>query len=157
MKLVLKLTLLVAMVLLMGSALRYGGRYVMQAAGMPAPETPQFSSEETDLMTTVFTSALRLFSGTAKRSELASDLSDKLYAGRAGAGEMSELGIELVKPGTSPAPPEAGASGAKAPPGAKLPLTPTAASRPAKPHTPAGGSPAERLAGSVRTDLLARF
>ena len=93
--------MMVIMVLLMGGGLRYGQRYVLQAAGMQ--EGPKFSSEESDLMTTVFKSALRLFSGSASRSQLSSELSDKLYAGRDTA-TMSELGIELVKPGARACP-----------------------------------------------------
>lgn len=50
-------------------------------------------------MATVFQSAIRLVTGQAKREELASELSDKLYAGRADKETMAELGIELVKPG----------------------------------------------------------
>ena len=56
-------------------------------------------------MATIFKSALRLFSGSAKREELASELSDKLYAGRGGSATMSELGIELEKPGAKPSAP----------------------------------------------------
>src|SRR6187401_2526249 len=87
--------LVVVLVVVLGSGLRQGRRYFMQATGAPGIETPHFSSEEADLMSTVFKSALRLFSGSANRNELASELSDKLYSGRAGAGDMAELGIEL--------------------------------------------------------------
>src|SRR6516225_9072985 len=109
-KLVLKFVFMVAMVLLLGSGLRYGQRFIIQngAGGVPGVGgvgDVKFSSEEADLMATVFKSALRLFSGTANRKELAGELSDKLYAGRADAGTMSELGIELVKPGEDPAKP----------------------------------------------------
>lgn len=96
---------MVVMVLVLGSALRYGQRYILQASGV-APVSEQmkdvkFSSEEADLMTTVFKSAMRLFTGQASRKELSAELSDKLYAGRNGA-DMKELGIELVQPGDSP-------------------------------------------------------
>jgi hypothetical protein len=125
-KLLMKLVMFVLTVLLMGSGVRYGQKYLMKGMGVPeipgipgsgelaAGAKPQFSSEETDLMSTVFKSALRLFSGQAKRDELASELSDKLYGSRADEGTMSELGIELVKPGgASPLDP-GGASGAPA-------------------------------------------
>src|SRR5580700_454823 len=108
-KIVRKLLMMVIMVFVMGGGVRYGQRYILQAAGMP--EGPKFSSEESDLMTTVFKSALRLFSGSASRNELSSELSDKLYAGRDTA-TMSELGIELVKPGASPSAPNGTASAA---------------------------------------------
>ena len=72
---------------------------------MEGVETPHFASEESDLMATVFKSALRLLSGSAKREELASELSDKLYADRGGSATMSELGIELEKPGAKPSDP----------------------------------------------------
>lgn len=114
-KLLMKLVMFVLTVLLMGSAVRYGQKYIFKAMGVPEMPgmpnlsggngaladgaKPQFSSEESDLMSTVFKSAIRLFTGQAKRDELASELSDKLYGGRADAGTMSELGIELVKPG----------------------------------------------------------
>ena len=45
-------------------------------------------------------------SGSAKKEELAGELSDKLYAGRADSQTMSELGIELVKPGGQTRPPQ---------------------------------------------------
>ncbi len=178
-KLVMKLAKLVVMVALMGAALKYGRPYIMKAAGMPEAETPQFSSDETDLMATVFQSAFRLFSGTAKRSELASDLSDKLYAGRSDSGSLSELGIEYVKPGEGPSAPEAGAGVANALPGGKMPDSPLrakllakeraragespakpgakAGELPAKQGAAAGKSPAESLPVNVRTDLLGRF
>ncbi len=127
---------MVIMVLLLSFGLRHGQRYIMQAAGMPSlpagmPGVPglgaaQFSSEESDLMSTVFKSALRLFSGTAKRDELASELSDKLYAGRAGAGEMSELGIDLVKPGGASAAPPGVESTGNTQPGASANTQPGA-------------------------------
>ncbi|HSI13303.1 MAG TPA: restriction endonuclease [Chthoniobacter sp.] len=99
---------MVLMVLVLGSALRYGQRYILQASGV-APVSEQmkdvkFSSEEADLMTTVFKSAMRLFTGQASRKELSAELSDKLYAGRNGE-DMKALGIELVQPGDAPSAP----------------------------------------------------
>ncbi len=167
-KLVLKVVSMVVMVVLMGGALKYGRPYIMRAAGMPEAETPQFSSEESDLMGTVFKSAFRLFSGTAKRADLASELSDKLYEGRADSGTMSELGIELVKPGAGASPPEGGAGVAGALPGGKLPdlqlrekLLAKQRARvgepPAKPGAKAGKPSAAGLPVNVRTDLLGQF
>jgi len=118
-----KLATMVIMVLLMGAVVKRGPGVIMQFAGGAAPGAGkgagdgQFSSEESDLMSTVFQSALRLFSGSASREELAGELSDKLYSGRASAGDMSELGIELVKPGENPAAPKSGAGLANLPPG----------------------------------------
>jgi hypothetical protein len=106
---------MLVMVLLLGSGLRYGQRYILQASGMPPVSSElsgvKFSSEEADLMSTVFKSAVRLFTGQASRKELAGELSDKLYAGRNGS-DMKELGIEMVQPGETPAAPGAEASGA---------------------------------------------
>jgi hypothetical protein len=108
-KLLIKFATLVVMVILMGALLRFAKPYIMKSAGMPEGmpgveglAMPKFASEESDLMATVFKSALRFLSGSAKRDELASELSDKLYAGRAGSATMSELGIELEKPGAKP-------------------------------------------------------
>lgn len=105
-RLVLKLVKMVVILALMGAVMRYARPYIMKSAGIPEGmpgveglEQAHFSSEESDLMATVFKSALRFLSGSAKRDELASELSDKLYAGRADSKTMSELGIELVKPG----------------------------------------------------------
>ncbi|MFZ1221133.1 MAG: restriction endonuclease [Chthoniobacterales bacterium] len=111
-KLVIKLITLAVIVVVMGAAARYARPYIMKSAGVPegmsslnGVEAPRFASEESDLMATVFKSALRLFSGSAKREELASELSDKLYANRGGSATMSELGIELEKPGAKPSDP----------------------------------------------------
>ena len=167
-KLVLKVVSMVVMVVLMGGAFKYGRPYIMKAAGMPEAETPQFSSEESDLMGTVMKSALRLFSGTAKRDELASELSDKLYVGRGDAGTMSELGIEYMKPGAGGTPPEGGAGMAGALPGGKMPDSQLrekllakqrarAGEPPAKPGAKAGKSAAASLPVNVRTDLLGQF
>ena len=167
-KLLMKLVMMVIMVVVMGGLLRVARPYIMKAAGVPegmpgveSVSDVHFSSEESDLMATVFKSAMRLFSGTAKREELSSELSDKLYAGRADAGTMSELGIELVKPGSgSPAPgglakpgavPEAtgdGASNAHSELGAKLR---------AKAQARAVQSPADQLAGKLQAALLGRL
>ena len=87
-----------AMVLLMGSGLKRGSRLLMGGSAIVGADGSPVSSEESDLMSTVFKSALRLVSGAASRSELAGELSDKLYAGRANPEEMAELGIELDKP-----------------------------------------------------------
>jgi restriction system protein len=107
-KLLMKAVTMAVMVLVLGSVMRYGQRYILKAAGMaPAPNGQiggvKFSSEEADLMTTVFKSAIKLFTGQASRKQLAGELSDKLYAGRNGS-DMKELGIEMVQPGdNSPA------------------------------------------------------
>jgi hypothetical protein len=113
-KLVIKLITLAVIVVVIGAAARYARPYIMKSAGVPegmpsltGVEAPKFASEESDLMATVFKSALRLFSGSAKREELASELSDKLYANRGGSASMSELGIELEKPGAKPSDPAA--------------------------------------------------
>jgi len=113
-KLFIKLVKMAIMVVVLGILARYARPYIMKSAGMPegmpsaaGVEAPHFASEESDLMATVFKSALRLFSGSAKREELASELSDKLYANRGGAATMSELGIELEKPGAKPSDPAA--------------------------------------------------
>jgi len=109
-KIAIKFVTLVIMVVLMGALLRFAKPYIMKSAGMPEGmpgveglAMPKFASEESDLMATVFKSALRFLSGSAKRDELASELNDKLYAGRGGTATMSELGIELEKPGGQPA------------------------------------------------------
>jgi len=110
-KLAIKFITMVIIVVLMGALLRFGKPYIMKSAGMPegmpgveGVQMPHFASEESDLMATVFKSALRFLSGSAKRDELAGELSDKLYAGRDSA-TMSQLGIELEKPGAKPSDP----------------------------------------------------
>jgi ssDNA-binding Zn-finger/Zn-ribbon topoisomerase 1 len=150
-----KLMTLVIMVVVMGGLMRFAKPYIMKAAGVPQGipgvegmetlETAHFSSEESDLMATVFKSAMKLFTGQAKREELASELSDKLYAGRADKETMAELGIELVKPGADSPDPLAGlksGAGATAPgtpakpgtsPSAPATTTSTASAGPAKP------------------------
>ena len=130
---------MVAMVLVMASVMKRAPGLLTGGAGVVGgADAPKFSSEEADLMSTVFKSAIKLFTGQAKRDELASELSDKLYAGRADPATMAELGIELVKPGASPAPPEAGVS---APPGAELPNTLPGTGAPAKPNAQASAKP----------------
>jgi hypothetical protein len=101
----------------MGSGLKQGTRFLTAVPGAP---DAQFSSEESDLLSTVFQSALRLLSGKASRSELANELSDKLYGERGNSAEMAELGIELVKAKPGPSAPGAGAIPAD-PPDAKSP------------------------------------
>jgi hypothetical protein len=112
-KLAVKFITMVIIVVLMGALLRFAKPYIMKSAGMPegmpgveGVQMPHFASEESDLMATVFKSALRFLSGSAKRDELAGELSDKLYAGRDPA-TMSQLGIELEKPGAKPSDPAA--------------------------------------------------
>lgn len=110
-KLLMKVLSMVVMVLVLGTVLRYGQRYILKSQGVePVSEQMKdvkFSSEEADLMTTVFKSAMRLFTGQASRKELSAELSDKLYAGRNGE-EMKDLGIELEQPGDTSGAPGAG-------------------------------------------------
>jgi len=128
-------------------------------------------------MSAVFKSALRLFSGTAKREQLASELSDKLYSGRADKATMSELGIELVKPGADPSAPgaevtvpaksakpgdisptpERGARTASSQPAAISPNSLPVASLSVKNSAPPGTPPLGGLSSNVRTNLLARI
>jgi hypothetical protein len=143
-KLVIKLAKLAVMVVLLGILARYARPYILKSAGMPEGmpsvgglEAPHFASEESDLMATVFKSALRLFSGSAKREQLASELSDKLYANRGGSATISELGIELEKPGA-----DSSASAAMA--------RPTNSQPDAQP-------PAKNASNSVRDALLGRM
>jgi hypothetical protein len=150
-KLALKLTLLVVLVV---AGLKYGQPYIMQAA---AGLGVDFSSEESDLMGTVLKSALRFVSGTGKRDELAGELSDKLYSGRPGADQMSELGIELVKPGGGSPTPAGAANVTNAQPSATVTDAQPAASSPAKQRARAHAAVVERLASNVHTDLLAAF
>lgn len=153
--------IMVLMVLLTGTGVRYGRQYLWQAPGRLASDAagvaaPQFSSEEADLMTTVFKSALRFLSGSASRDELASELSDKLYAGRGDAGTMSELGIELVKPGSNPSPL---GENAAVPNGRAISLLATSKQGARWPNKPAGGAgqPGAQGSASQRQEaLLAR-
>jgi ssDNA-binding Zn-finger/Zn-ribbon topoisomerase 1 len=172
MKLVTMVLSAVVMAVLLGSALKHGSSFLTKvpgagAVGVGGLEAPKFSSDETDLMSTVFTSALKLFTGQASRKQLSGELSDKLYGGRDKATD-AELGIEYVSPGgsSSGTPPEAGASPTTgAHPGASSANSPTAGAKPAagpqrraKANGPAltADSAMERLSGSVRTDLLGR-
>ncbi|MDR3402266.1 MAG: restriction endonuclease [Chthoniobacter sp.] len=182
-----KFVMMVVMILVMGGVLRHGSRYLTQLPGAPEVpgvpggtgpmEVPHFSSEESDLMGTVFKSALKLFTGQASREQLSGELSNKLYAGRDTA-TMSELGIELVKPDGKPMTPDAGGAGAanltpganpanaqpgspaaaaNTPAGAKAPISATAAKLLAKQHAMATASTMQPLVGSVvRTDVLGR-
>jgi hypothetical protein len=169
-KLAIKFVTMAIMVILMGTLLRFAKPYIMKSAGMPegmpsveGVQTPKFASEESDLMATVFKSALRFLSGSAKRDELAGELSEKLYAGRGGSATMSELGIELEKPGAKPSDPTGllkpgaapswsssstagGATTAKAQPAATLPAKPAQTS----------ASPAKIASNPVRDALLAQ-
>ena len=170
-KIAIKFATMAIMVVLMGTLLRFAKPYIMKSAGMPESTPgveglgmPKFASEESDLMATVFKSALRFLSGSAKRDELAGELNEKLYAGRGGSATMSELGIELEKPGAKPSDPaglakpgaapssssasssSAGATTVNAQPGAKLPPK----------QQPPAASPAKNAANPVRDALLAK-
>jgi hypothetical protein len=182
-KLLLKVVMMIIMVGLMGAMMRVAKPYIMKSAGMPeaaaGAETlaaAQFTSEESDLMATMLKSALRFFSGSAKREELAGELSDKLYGGRPGAANMAELGIELEGPGTKPGapasvtPPPAPQLGdpslpngtliVAAQPGALLPFNagaPQAAASPAVSSSPPAAAPAKPKTNSARDALLGRI
>ena len=163
-KIVMKFVTLLLMVALLGAVMRYARPLLMKSAGLPTemPTTPgkegvHFSSEESDLMATVFKSAIRLLTGSASRQELAGELSTKLYAGRADPATMSELGIELVQPGGVPPVP-----GASSRPGmnpaaragvARTLNPPSSANPPLPPATPPGGV----AANNRRDALLARL
>ena len=161
-KLAIKLATMAIMVVLMGALLRVARPYIMKSAGMPEGmpsveglQTPKFSSEESDLMATFLKSAVRLFTGSAKREELASELSDKLYAGRGGSAAMSELGIELEKPAAPGlAKPGANSSAAttEASPANSQPNVKSAA-KPAQTEQP----PAKNASDPVRDALLAQI
>lgn len=145
-KLLMKAVTMVVMVLVLGTVMRYGQRYLLQANGVQSVgeqmKDVRFSSEEADLMTTVFKSAVKLFSGQASRKQLAGELSDKLYAGRNGE-EMKDLGIEMVSPAdaSSSSGTAAGAKGASAGGGAT-----TANSQPGTNATANQAARAARLA-----------
>jgi ssDNA-binding Zn-finger/Zn-ribbon topoisomerase 1 len=162
-RLVLKLIKMAIVLALMGAVMRFARPYIMKSAGMPegmpgieGVQEAHFSSEESDLMGTVFKSALRFVTGSAKKEELAGELSDKLYAGRADSKTMSELGIELVKPGgadpsapaglgnplTSSSAPVRSASTANSKPGAILPAKAGASSAMAPASAASAISPA---------------
>jgi Restriction endonuclease len=167
-KLVFKLVKLAIMVVVMGALARYAKPYIMKSAGMPegmpsaeGVTAPHFASEESDLMATVFKSALRLFSGQAKREDLASELSDKLYAGRGDANTMSELGIELEKPGTKPGDPLASmkpkADSSASPKVASTTTSQPDAKSPAKDAAQAEKPTAKNAPNPIRDALLGRF
>ena len=114
-------------------------------------------------MATVFKSALRFLSGSAKRDELAGELSDKLYAGRGNSATMSELGIELEKPGAKPSIPAGltkpgavssasagGPSTANSQPAATLPAKRPQAGDPPSKSAQAGEPPAKGASSRPR-------
>ncbi|MEP6821792.1 MAG: restriction endonuclease [Chthoniobacterales bacterium] len=158
-KLLMKLVMLVIMVGVMGVGMRYGKPYIMKSMGMPEAAAgggesiadAKFSSEESDLMGTILKSALKLFTGQAKREDLANELSDKLYNGRPGAEHMAELGIEIEKPGGKPssAPPGMETAGASV----SAPATPAekgvVAAMPAAGAVAASAKPAAKVAGKL--------
>lgn len=165
-KILIKFVTMAIMVVLMGALLRFARPYIMKSAGMPegtpgveGVQMPHFASEESDLMATVFKSALRFLSGSAKRDELAGELSDKLYAGRGGSATMSELGIELEKPGAKPADPvglaKPGAASSATAGGATTVKAQPAATLPAKPAQMA--PPAKSASNPMRDALLAQI
>lgn len=188
-KLILKFVVMVITVALLGAVMRLAKPYIMKSAGMPegmpgaeSLADARFSSDESDLMATVLKSAVRFVSGSAKRDEVAGELSDKLYANRPGAAHMSELGIELEKPGgkssgaapansISPGQPVAQSSGkldagpaepgnlviVQAAPGASLPAPQPAAKTAAQSGAPAGVSPEKPVANDARDALLGRI
>lgn len=166
-KLFIKFATFAVLVGLMGAAARYARPYIMKSAGVPegmpslaGAEAPKFASEESDLMATVFKSALRLFSGSAKREELASELSDKLYANRGDGSTMSELGIELEKPGAKPSIPRdltkpAANSSASTSPGSVITTKPQADSKSStKPGATQAPDPAAKNAPNPVQDAL---
>lgn len=135
-KILMKLVMMGLMVLVMGGVMKYGMRKFMPGAGgggAPSIEGVDFSSEESDLMSTVFQSALRLVSGRAKRDELAGELSEKLYGDRGRSEEMSELGIELVESSSGGS--ETGHGAALSPSGKKQPAQNQLSSRISKSPT----------------------
>jgi hypothetical protein len=167
-KLFIKFATFAILVGLMGAVARYARPYIMKSAGVPdgmpgaaGLETPHFASEESDLMATVFKSALRLFSGSAKREELASELSDKLYANRGGAATMSELGIELEKPGAKASDPAAlkkpAADSSASPAGTSPAKSQVDPKSPAGPSPQAGDPSAKNASNPVRDALLGRI
>ena len=166
-KLAIKFVTMAIMVIVMGTLLRFAKPYIMKSAGMPegmpgveGVQMPKFASEESDLMATVFKSALRLFSGSAKREQLASELSDKLYAGRGDSATMSALGIELEKPGAKPSDPAALAK-----PGANSPAstvgtittTPQPDAKSSVQRAQAQEPPAKNASNPMRDALLGRL
>jgi hypothetical protein len=166
-KIAIKFATMAIMVVLMGALLRFAKPYIMKSAGMPegmpgveGVQMPKFASEESDLMATVFKSALRFLSGYAKRDELAGELNEKLYAGRGSSATMSELGIELEKPGAKPSDPAAllkpGSSSSSSSGGATTVKAQPGATLPAKPAQPAQSS-VKSASNPVRDALLAQI
>jgi hypothetical protein len=165
-KIAIKFVTMAILVVLMGTVLRFAKPYIMKSAGMPegtpgveGVQMPKFASEESDLMATVFKSALRFLSGSAKRDELAGELSEKLYGGRPGAATMSELGIELEKPGAKPSDPAAmlkpGATSSSSAGGTTTVKAQPGATSPAKPAQTAESS-AKSASNPMRDALLAQ-
>ncbi len=69
-KILIKIATMAIMVILMGTLLRFAKPYIMKSAGMPegmpgveGVQMPKFASEESDLMATVFKSALSFSRG----------------------------------------------------------------------------------------------
>lgn len=166
-RIAIKFATMAIIVVVTGALLRFARPYIMKSAGVPdampgveGVQMPHFASEESDLMATVFKSALRFLSGSAKRDELASELNDKLYANRGGTAAMSELGIELEKPGAKPSDP-AGlmkpGSASSAPAGRATTVNAQpGATLPAK-GAQTAQSPAKSTANPARDALLAQL
>lgn len=99
-KLLFKLLMFVGIIYLSSKGIKGAGLFggggnpaaILGADGAPV------TKEENDLTGTVFSSAMKLVTGQASRSELASELSEKLYGQRGDPSEMAELGIDLVGP-----------------------------------------------------------
>ncbi len=165
-KLVIKLITMVITVAVLGGLLRYAKPYIMKSAGMPEgmPSTEgigqvHFASEESDLMGTIFKSALKLFTGQAKRDELAGELSSKLYGGSDSSNTRAELGIELVRPDGKPnVPVELPKPGANSPaqPATVANLPSSAKSVTTGQNAPAAGSPTTQASNKIRDALLGR-
>lgn len=146
-KLLFKLITLCAMVVLVGVGLKYGLSYMSPETDPKALEDVQFSSDESGLMSTVLTSALRMFSGSATREELAQELSEKLYSDRSSGGDMSELGIVMVNPKGNSTDTDTTPGIAQTTPGAETPPSSALQSR------VNGSSTAE----APESELMARF
>lgn len=109
-KLLFKLAMFAAILMLSAGGLRKGaGLFNGRSGGGEnlIADGGQVTKEESDLTGTVFKSALRLVSGQASKTELASELNEKLYGQRGDPSDMAELGIDLgtSKEG-SPVPPK---------------------------------------------------
>ena len=107
-KLLMKVAIFVALVMLSATGMRRGvGLFSggSGGAGKPGADGAAVTNEEEDLRGTVLKSAFRLVSGQATRGELSKELSEKLYGKRGDPSDMAELGVELVTPnGGSPVP-----------------------------------------------------